>query len=141
MEKQLDKYLILLNQEKASCFIYSEDKLVFRSNKNGVGPMIDFYNSHGKQYHNLVVVDKIMGRAAVLLSILIGATTIITNTMSDPAIELAKLYELEYHFKSNVPYIINRTKTGQCPIESSGIGITDINIGYQAIINKLNSLK
>ena len=103
--------------------------------------MLDFYHQTKELKSGYIIVDRIMGRSAVILAKLIQATTIITPVISEPALELAKEYKMNITYNEVVEYIINRDKTGRCPIESSVIDISDPLIGYKTIINTLKNLK
>jgi hypothetical protein len=134
------EYIDLLQEENASCIIIHNDAIIFKSTKKGVAPMLNFYNLHNTSYSNLIVVDKIMGRGAVLLAKMIGAEKIITPLISKTALELAKFYQMGITFDRIVPYIINRNQNGQCPIEKSVLDITDVDEGYLRITNTLKKL-
>lgn len=124
-----------------TCVIYDKEKIVFTSTKKGVAPMIDFYNQDDFVKKNYKVIDRIMGKGAVLLAILIGAIEIETPFISKPALKLAKKYDLKVTYTVLVDKINNRTDTGQCPIESSVLNIDNIEVGYETILNTLIELK
>lgn len=124
-----------------TCVIFDEtNSLLFQSTEKGVKPLLDFFREHGIK-SKLTVYDKIMGRGAVLLAKLIGAETIDTPLISEDALSLAREYGMKIIYDEVVPYIVNRDNTGRCPIETSVIGISDVQIGLQAILGALNKLK
>lgn len=125
---------------KYTCVIMKEDEIIFTSNEKGVKPLLDFYRQYGI-VENLCVVDKIMGRGAILLAKLIGAEKIITPIISIDALSLAKEYGMKVEYEKVVDYIVNRDNTGRCPIESSVLGISDVNQGYEIILKTLQKLK
>lgn len=127
----------LLEKEKATCVILENNNIIFVSSKSGVAPMIEFYKLFSDKHKNLTVIDKIMGRGAVLLAKLIGATKIVTPMISETALELAKEYSMDIEYLNLVPYIINRAKDGQCPIEKSVLNVSDTKLGYQIITKTL----
>lgn len=126
--------------EDYTCVILDKTNILFTSQDSGVKPILDFYHQYGPSTTPLTVVDKIMGRSAVLLAKLINANKIYTPIISEDALSLAKFYDIECTYNSVVPYIINRDKTGRCPIEASVLGVTDVLEGYSVIIKTLQKL-
>jgi hypothetical protein len=134
----MHNYLTLLDNH--TCVIINNQKITFSSNESGVKPLLDYYQLNGISKSPLIVIDKIMGRGAVLLAKMINASEIVTPIISKDALELARYYHMKVSYEEVVEYIINRSKTGRCPIESSVLGITDTNVGYTRIIAALQLL-
>ncbi|MBN2605619.1 MAG: DUF1893 domain-containing protein [Bacilli bacterium] len=124
-----------------TCIIYHDNNIVFTSSEKGVKPILDFYHQTETLLSDYIVVDKIMGRGAIILSKLIHAKKVVTPIISEPAYQLAKEYNMHVTFTTIVPYIINREQNGHCPIETSVINISDPVLGYQTIINTLKNLQ
>ena len=135
-----DYLKLLTDQPLKTCFILKDDKIIFSSSERGVKPIMDFYKEYGISESPLTIVDKIMGKSAIVLAILVGAKSVITPTVSEAALALIKEYNLEYYTENIVPYIINRTKDGRCPIESSVLNIDSIEDGYNKIVSAINIL-
>jgi len=135
----MEKYLNLLGNH--SLLLLSEEGVIeFFSDEKGVKPLLDYYHQYGVSKKPLTLVDKVMGRGAILLAQLINVHTIYTPLVSEDALSLANEYKINISYQTLVPYIINNTKTGRCPIESSVIGISDTMIGYQTIMETLKKL-
>jgi len=135
------KFLEKLHSSKKTCLIYDRDTLVFESVKRGVQPLIDFISFNDDIDKEYILVDKIIGRGAVILAKLIGVTEIHTPIISQDALELALEYNMYCEYQSLVPFIKNRGNTGRCPIESCVLGISDPNEGYIRIQNTLEQFK
>jgi hypothetical protein len=127
------------NPEK-TCFVLKEEQVIFSSEFKGVKPLKDFYEQFGHSDIPLVVVDKIMGKGAVVLADLIGAKIIVTPVISEIALAYANSHDIKATYVDTVPYIINRTGDGRCPIESAVLTIDDTKIGYDVIKKTLKSL-
>ncbi|WP_066497887.1 DUF1893 domain-containing protein [Abyssisolibacter fermentans] len=135
--------LLEQNPEK-TCFVLKHNQIVFTSEQKGVKPMMDYYSSYGSSTEPLTVVDRIIGKGAIILAILIGADQVITPIISQVALDFATKSNIKVKYCKIVPFIINRTKDGQCPIECSVTHINDIHEGYEAIrktLLKLNTNK
>ncbi|MCF7927149.1 MAG: DUF1893 domain-containing protein [Candidatus Izimaplasma sp.] len=137
----MNQFLKELKQSKElTCLIVKNTTILFKSTAKGVKPLMDYYQSPDKQ-KDVIVYDKIMGRGAVILSVLINAKKIVTPIISDSALKLAKHHNLEVFYEQNVPYIINRNNDGRCPIETSVLNIKNPQHGYEVILETLKKLK
>lgn len=126
-----------------TCIIGNEQKIIFTSERKGVAPLMDFYKickEEPQEYINLFLADKVIGKGAIFLAVLIGIDEIYTPVISEHALELAKRHSIKVEYETLVPYIVNRTKDGMCPIESSVINISDCLEAYEAITNKISEL-
>lgn len=125
---------------EATCLVFDGENLLFQSTKKGVAPLLDCYNEHGT-LENLTVYDRIVGRGAALLAVLIGATSIHTPWISEAALSFCKTHNVTVDYDTLVDEIHNRDNTGRCPIETSVLGVEDVNEGYHIIIDTLQKLK
>ncbi|HCW72588.1 MAG TPA: DUF1893 domain-containing protein [Clostridiaceae bacterium] len=126
--------LNLLEEKNAACLIYSGDKLLHISGSIGVKPLLEFMEKYpeGSVEKDLVLIDKVIGKAALLLAVHLGIRVIYTPVASKAAVEAAELHHVELHARSVVPHIINRDKTGVCPLEQS---VMETNDPVQALEN------
>lgn len=124
-----------------TCFILKDNEVIFTSEEKGVKPMIDFYLLNGISLEPLTVVDRIIGKGALMLAKLIGANYVVTPIISEIALKFADEQNIIVEYSKVVPHIINRAKDGQCPIEISVTDIDDIDVGYERIQKTLLDLK
>lgn len=126
--------LNLLEEKDAACLIYRGDTLIHISGSIGVKPLLEFMEKHpkGLEVNDLVLIDKIIGKAALLLCVYLGISVIYTPVASKAAVEAAELHHVELHAKSVVPYIINREHNGICPLEQS---VMETNDPVEALAN------
>jgi len=123
----LENMLKLLQDENSSCVILKENDLFYRSSFIGVKPLLQFMESVRETGipKDLILVDKVIGKAALLLAVMLGIQEIYTPLTSLSALESAKLHGVRLHAKEIVPYIVNREKTGMCPLEQSVVHTED----------------
>ena len=121
------------NYQDQTCLIYEAETLVYTSSYKGVRPLLEYLKSFGPSPKPLTVVDRIMGRGAVMLAISINASWLKTPIISQPALDLAHGHGLKVEAEKIVPYIINREGNGPCPIETSVLDINDIEEGLLRI--------
>lgn len=124
---------LFIDYPDKTCIIYRNDKVIFTSEYRGVRPMMEYMKSYGPSQEPLTIIDRIMGKGAVLLAVLIGATNIKTPIISEPALALALKHKHQVEYGKKIPFVINRTGDGRCPIESSILDIDDIEEGYEVI--------
>lgn len=115
----------LLKGYNCSCIILKNDEIIYTSSFIGVKPLLIFLDKKTslKEGERLILIDKIIGRAALLLAAKCGITEIYTPIISEEALSAAEYYNIKCSASKTVPYIINRQGTGKCPIEES---VTDI---------------
>ena len=132
--------LNLLEEKDAACLIYSGDKLLHISGSIGVKPLLEFMEKYpeGSEEKNIILIDKVIGKAALLLAVHLGIRVIYTPVASKAAVEAAKLHQVELHAESVVPYIINREKNGVCPLEQS---VMETNDPVEALVNIRAAIK
>lgn len=140
MENQLDKISLLDKNGRFSCVVCQGDDVIYTSVETGVKPLKIFYETKGS-LNNLTVIDRVMGKGAVILADLVGASSIVTPVISQRALEYANSKNLNVSYLKVVEYIINRTKDGQCPIEEATIKVTDSQEGYHIICETLKKLQ
>lgn len=128
------------NYPEKTCIVLDGSEVIFTSTDKGVKPLRMFFKTYGKWQRPITVIDRIMGKGAVMLAIICGANQVITPTMSQPALELAQMYHLDVKVENVVPYIINRTGDGRCPIETAVLELTNLDQGYQAIEEAISKL-
>lgn len=85
---------------------------------------------------NVVIFDKIMGRAATLLCVKASCQEIYSPLGSQLAVEVLGKYGINHHLARIVPYIQKPNQEGMCPMEALSIGKEPEEF-YQSIKNLL----
>lgn len=106
----------------------------------GLQPLFDALADNGVK--DAYVYDKVTGRASSLLLAYGGAKELHTGLLSQEAIPILEKYNIKYTAQKTVPYILNRSKTGSCPMETVARHLDDaqsayphIEQGFQQLIN------
>ncbi|MEA2077359.1 MAG: DUF1893 domain-containing protein [Candidatus Marinimicrobia bacterium] len=71
------------------------------------------------------IADRVIGKAALMLAVYFGAKDVYTPLASKYAMDAALDLDLDLEAEEVVPYIINRTKDGMCPMEKAVLEISD----------------
>lgn len=130
---QLEDLKKLLIEEELTCVLAREEGVVLRSKEKGVMPLYGFIQNEGSSEQSLLMVDKIVGKAAAYLAIYAGVKGIYTHKISEGGLHILERHGIKVFYDQVVPYIYNRTKTGQCPMESSLEGITTVEEAWQVL--------
>lgn len=86
-------------------------------NGHGVADLYTLLYEEPEFMKGASLADKIVGKAAALM-ILGGVKEVFTDIISRPALDLFARSEVRVGYGKVVPHIINRTKTGWCPLET-----------------------
>ena len=113
--------------------IMSDSQMIFQSDEEGIAPVVQFLRVFRRDLKNLVIYDRIVGRAVALLFIYLSEDSspqggnlkkVLGVTGSEKAKDVLEKYEIPFHFLKTVPFIANRDKTGPCPFEELSEGKT-----------------
>ena len=101
--------------------VYKGNKLIFASDKDRLLPLVEYIHKFSSNHRNVVIFDKIMGRAAALLCIMANCREVYSPLGSQLAIEVLGKRGIKYHLTRTVPCI--QTPDGNmCPMELLSIG-------------------
>ena len=107
----------LLKSGSYTCLLY-RGEATYTSTERGVKPLINWLDS-GKNFKGYCAADKIVGKAAAMLYLLLGVSEVYAPVMSEAAqYTLAKNGVVPYCGQS-VKKIMNRLGTGNCPMEDA----------------------
>ncbi len=115
-----------------------EETLV--SGRGGIAPMMGWLQE-GRQIEGFSCADKIVGKAAALLFVLGGIREVYATVMSESAAEVLSHHQIAFSYHGLTKTIVNRTGTGQCPMEETVAGIDNPQQAYLALQNKLRALQ
>ncbi|MCG2688513.1 DUF1893 domain-containing protein, partial [Candidatus Parcubacteria bacterium] len=73
---------------------------------------------YGRRHRDLVIFDKIIGKAAALLFAYLGAKEVYGVIGSESAVRVLRKFRVKFYFKKTVKGILNKRKTGPCPMEA-----------------------
>ena len=127
----LEQHIRLLNERNKTCIVLSNVKIIFESEAFGVKPLRELRQSGFKKQpeDHLTLIDRVIGKGALILAQLIGIDEIFTPLTSQHALRYSQVINLPITYQVKVPMIQNRTRTGMCPIEESVINTSDPHTG------------
>ena len=143
MIQSKDEAIALLKEENFSCVIWKKDHAICDKDL-GIKPLMKQLRLDKQAFSGAIIADRIVGKAAALMTVLGGAVFVFGSTMSETAIEIFDKNNIPYEYDSLVPFILNRTKDDKCPMEKTVENIEDPTIAFEALektIQKLMSAK
>lgn len=103
--------------------VLSSDGTEYHSTLRGVKPLIEFLESR-KDFNGFCAADKTVGAGAAHLYVLLGVKSVWANIISQAGKKILEQNNIEIFCENTVPFIINRSGDGVCPIETAVKGIT-----------------
>ena len=113
----MEELMCLLNEGGYSCVVRHGDETRTFS-RRGVADLYDLYCTDRDFLQGAWLADKVIGKGAAALMVLGGVARVWTRVISTPALTLLRNGGVEVAFAEEVPCIINRTRTGRCPLET-----------------------
>jgi hypothetical protein len=134
----LSRYLDELEESGMNLLVYSEGELVFSSDKHGIVPLIHAIDAIGGEgLGDLVTADRIVGMAAVLLNVYLGAREVHAMLISAGAKGLLSDRGIPFVFREETDVIKMRDGVIFCPFERMVQGISDPVEAYARIKARL----
>lgn len=127
-----------LIKDECTCVLRKGDS-VYCSHARGVKPLLSLLDS-GEDYRGYSAADKVVGKAAAMLYVLLGVSRVYAFVISEKALEVLTGNGIEVTYDTLVNRIHNRTNTGFCPMEEAVWEIEDLQEGLQAVREKVAQL-
>ena len=126
--------------EKNCTLVLVNDNQIFESKERGVKPLIEKFKDDNS-YEEFSVADKVVGKGAAFIYLLLKIKYIHAFIISKPALKILTENDVFITYDTLVDNIINRNKDGICPIEECVLNENNPKYAYNLIIEKLKNLK
>lgn len=136
--KLLDDARHVLETEGYTCVLVNGDTML-TSRERGVKPLL-LWLKEGVNLKGYVAADKVVGKAAAFLYVLLGIDALYAGVISAPALAVLERHQITTEFKVQVEAIRNRANTGFCPMETAVWDIEEPQAALAAITDKWNQL-
>lgn len=134
-----EKAVQTLKDGNYTCVICGKN-VEYTSVMRGVQPLLTPYEE-GRRFAGCAAADRVVGKAAAFLYVLLGVERVYAGIVSKPAKEVFEAHGVELSFDTLTELIENRAKTGLCPMESAVMGIEDPSEAPERIKAVLAKLK
>lgn len=138
MITKLQKAKEILLKNDYTCVLYN-GIYEYHSQLKGVKPLIDFLDLK-INFSGFCAADKVVGAGAAHLYVLLGIKYVWANVISTSAKQILTTNNIQLFFEKEVPYVINRTGDGICPIEACVKGISNPFDALTAIKQRLKKI-
>lgn len=135
MTTDLQRAKTLLQDKNYTCVLCKGEE-VYTSTERGVKPLVELLDS-SENLNGFSAADKIVGKAAAMLYVLLGVKEVYAQVLSRVGAEFFSKYKIAYECGELTENIINRNGDGICPMEKAVQEIDDPVLGAKAIKNKL----
>lgn len=129
MSENLEKAKALLKNGGYTCVFYNGEDFI-TDNERGVRPLLSLIEK-GRSLYGYSAADKVVGKAAAFLYILLGVKEIYADVMTKDAESVLKKSGINIFGEQTADIIINRAKTGRCPMDSA---VSDIDSPDEGLI-------
>ena len=133
MQRNLEQAKTLLIEQQLTCVVLCETH-TYTSTQRGIAPLMQWLKE-GVDMQGAYVADKVVGKAAAYLYVLLGVREVYAAVISRPALDVLQRYNIGIVYDMLVPAIRNRTDTGFCPMETTVLDIDDANEAYRVLNN------
>lgn len=130
---------VALLKQGYTCAVIKEGKTLL-STQRGVAPLLEWLDS-GKDCQGGFAADKVVGKAAAYLYVLLGVGKVYAKVISRAAEEVFQRFSVAYCYEESVDAIRNRTGDGFCPMEQAVWTINDPKKAYESIVQKRKELQ
>ena len=133
-----------LEKSDTTLVAFDGNTKIFEASGNGIKPILTFLRSNEsnlEKFYGLSWGDKIVGKAAAFLFILLKPREVFGKLLSEAAVSIFTTFSVNFEYENKVSYILNTKKDDMCPFEKKVKDINDPVEAYQTILNFLNQLK
>lgn len=138
MNEDMARAKALLEQEEYTCAACRAER-EFVAVERGVCPLLRWLDE-GADLAGASAADRIVGKAAAFLYVLLGVRAVYAPLMSAPAMETLRANGIDAAADKVVPAIRNRMDTGFCPMESVVWEISDPHEAELALRRKVSEM-
>ena len=139
MTYELKKAKELLDGSNVS-LVYVKNGITYTSIDRGVSPLLKILDER-EDMADAVFADKVIGKGAAFIYVLLGVREIYAKVISTPAKELLLSHGISLFFDTETKNVRNRAGTDLCPIESAVLFESDPKKALSLIRKRLNELK
>ena len=132
------KAIKMIKNKSANCVVVRNKAIENVANQKGIKFLMELHEKNSLE--NAFVADSVVGKAAAMIMSLSGVKKCYAYLISDSAYNWLKKQNVKVYYKKKVPFIINRDKTGMCPMESTVFDINDHFSAYEALKEKLRQI-
>lgn len=109
--------LAYLDSIKCSCVVRNNGTTTHYT-QSGVRDLYELVTTKPEVLDGAQIADKIIGKGAAALMVNGKVKRATTHVITTPALKMLTEAGIEVYFEEQIPFVENRKKTGQCPLDS-----------------------
>jgi hypothetical protein len=131
----------LLDVSGENLLVFRNGEVIFSSASRGVAPLIEAVEAVGREgLEGVVTADRIVGKAAALLNVYLGASEVHAMLISSGAKEALGNHRVGFVYREETDAIKMRDGVLFCPFERLVQGVSDPKEAYLKIRAKLSEM-
>jgi hypothetical protein len=130
----------LLEKEELTLAVVKDGECIFRSKKRGIYPLYIAVRDIKDKMDGASAADKVIGRGAAQLYEYANIKRVFATMISEGTREVFEDAGIYFEAEKTVPKIMNRDKTGMCPVETISYGSETIEEVLEKIEEFLKSI-
>lgn len=139
MTTDLSNAKALLEGGSYTCVLCRETEAL-TSGQRGIAPLLDWIEE-GRRFPGWSAADKVVGKAAAFLYVLLGVRAVYAPVLSRPAKETLEGFGVTVLFDQLIPAVRNRAGDGFCPMEQTVWEMNDPHEALSALRKKRLELR
>lgn len=136
MTETLERAREALHKHHSTCVLLTKDGRLLESSLSGVSPLTDWLQKDPELLRGAVIADRVVGKAAALLMLYGGIKEVYADVISEHAAVCLGGRCIPFYEGERVPYIVNRARTGMCPMEKLCLDTNLPREAYERILRK-----
>lgn len=134
MNADVSKAKEILKKENYTCVLAKGD-VIYSSHERGVAPLLTWLDDNCR-FTGFAAADKVVGKAAAFLYVLLDVERVYAEVMSKPALTVLRENGIQAEYAVLADAIRNRSNTGFCPMETAVMEIDNKETALAAIRRK-----
>lgn len=135
----LEQAKILLDEKSATC-VFVKGKESFYRTERGVAPLLKLLEEN-KNLVGFSAADKVIGKAAAFLYVLLNVESLYAKVISKHALEVLNIHNIPIKYDEVVDAIRNRDNTGFCPMETAVLKVSEPKEAHKLVVKRLKELR
>ncbi len=135
---RLERAKRLLWEENLTCVLVGEDR-EYKTDVRGVRYLLRLIEN-GEDVRGFSVADKVVGKGAAFLYVLLGVKEVYADVVSEGARTVLFTFGISVSERERVERILNRKGDGPCPIEHAVRDCISPEEAYVCIVERLKEL-
>ena len=131
----------LFAANEAAVVLVKDGVIDTTENGRGLSPLLTLCDRNPEDVKGAWVVDKVIGKAAAAVCVQFGVKRVHAALMCEPAQALLREHDIAFSADKVVPQILNRDKSGLCPLEASVKDLDKVPAMVKALRAKIKQLR